>query len=472
MKSAFWFFLFFFILCFQLEAQESWSLDQCIERAWEQSLLIQQSQFGIDNAKLDIEQSTHARYPSLSGQSGFNVNFGRTIDPTTNSFNTNTFVANNFGLNSGVLLYGGGRIKNSLKQSEINLEAAEKDLLQTQNDIALQVANLYLNVLFAEENIKAAQVSLDQTQTQLNQTEKLINAGVRPRNESLDIEAQIARDEQAVIEAENSKLLGLVQLKQILRLEADYDLQVTSPEGINPETDPELLSFQEIYDIALQSQPGIKSAILREESARVGIDIAKAQLYPSLSLGASIGTAYSNRGFRINGTRNELFDQTVILNGNEFNLQFNQEIPNTEDATYFQQFSDNLSYGFGFILQVPIYNNRLGRIGVERAKINLANSSVGSSQLKERIMMDIQQALADAKAAKRSMQAAEKSLNAFNASFENANKRYGSGALTSFELNNIKAQRDNAQTNLIVSKYNYLFRILILEFYMGKPFSI
>ncbi len=451
-----------------LGAQEVYTLERCIDIALKKSLALQQSDVSIQNSELNYSQAKSNRHPNLNASNGYNINFGRSIDPTTNTFITERVNSNNFQLNSNVLIYNGGRLNKLIEQSEIEYDAAALDRQQAEADIALQVATSYLNALFAKENITVANNQLKQSEEQLNFINKLIKAGARPANESLDILAQISINEQSIADAENSLEIALLQLKQLMTLAPNENIDIETPKNINVEVDPDLLSFEEAYELTLRTQPSIKAAELREKGSAYNIDIAKAGQYPTLSAGVNLGTPYSSQGVRLNGTRFESQSISGEANGTPFTLDFDQEVLNFESATFFQQLRENLYGGVGLFLSIPIYNQNTNKNNIQRAKLGLKSSEIATLQLKESIQILIQQVLLDARGAKRSVAATEKTLEARKAAYENAKIKFENGALNAFDLTTSQALYDDASTNALIQKYNYLFRLKILEFYIGK----
>ena len=467
----------FYILLFLLfsiasQAQEEWSLLRCIDHAIENNLLIKQEEINVDFAKIDETQSKHNRYPNLNFSSSLNSNFGRSTDPITNTNVTQNFISNNVSLSSGVVLFNGFRISNSIKKSKIDTEASKYDLEQRKRDISLNVTNSYLSVLFSDENLAIANSQLATSNEQLVQTQRLIDAGVRPANEALDILAQIANNEQIVIGAENSKEIALLGLKQLLRLDPDVSMILVAPTNVNVESDPDLLTFSEVYNSATKAQYSIRAADLRVESANLGEDIAKAGLLPSLSFGAQIGSNYSNKGVRAIDTFATRFDEPVYFNDVPGFLGRDGIGFETENNPYLSQLDDNLSYGFGLSLSYPIYSNLNNRLSVERAKLNTINSQNQSEQVKDALKTTVQQALADARASKRKLNATQKSEEAQRASFSNAEKKFNAGTINTFEYVSIKNGLLQAEVNSVLAKYEYLFNMKVLDFYMGKPINI
>ncbi|MFT4533096.1 MAG: outer membrane protein [Saprospiraceae bacterium] len=455
------------------QSQENWSLQRCIEHAIENNLSIEQAELGVQFADIDVTQAKHNKYPTLNASSSLNNNFGRSIDPVTNDFITQSFVSNNVGLQTGVTIFNGFRIANSLKQAKIDQNASLSDLDQSKRDISLAVANNYLSALFADENLAIAKSQLETSNEQLSQTDKLINAGVRPANESLDILAQIAANEQQVIAAENSKVISLLGLKRLLRLEPNVSMVLEIPSNVNVESDPDILTFSDVYNSALQSQPNVKAGNLRIESARMGEKISKSGIMPRVSAFGSVGSNYNNKAQKFENFNDILIDTDVVINGDPATLGQLRSIPlSVSDNPYFNQLEENLSYGVGLSLNVPIYNNYSARLGIERSKLNVLNAENQNEQLKEQLKTTVQQALADARASKRKLNASEKSVDASNASFNNAEKRFNAGTINTFEYVTIKNALAQAEVNAVIAKYEYLFALKIIDFYMGKPIKL
>ncbi len=466
--------ILFIISALSGSTQEIWTLEKCINHALQNNLNISQLRIAEKFTDLDLDQANHARYPNLNGASSLNSNFGRTIDPVTNAFSTETFFSNNFSLNSGVVLYNGGRIKNTIKQAEISKQAAGLDIQQSERDIALFVANAYLSILFAEENQKIISNQLSLSKEQLKQLEKLINAGTRPANERLTLDAQIALNEQNLITAKNNVDNALLNLKQLMRIDANEEITVVRPEinEVKVNSDADLLSFDEVYNSALKTQPNIRASELDVDAAQIGVDIAKSSLLPSISAGVSLGTNYSNRGVKIDGTELLYQDFNIIFNNMPTTLSIEQESLVFVDNPYFSQLSDNLSIGAGVQLNIPIYNNRINHNNVERSKLNIQNIEIGNEILKDNLKTNVQQALADARTAKRALEAASFSLEAQKAAFANAQKRYDLGNLNTYNFIDAKNQLDNAQLNYVIAKFDYLFKSKVIDFYMGYPLKL
>lgn len=430
--------LFSFEFCF---AQQYWTLEKCIMHAMENNIMVNQSLLGIDRAEVSYSRDKQQRYPGLNGSTSASLSFGRSINPITNDFVTESFFSNSYGLNTGMTLFNGGVINNSIKQSRVNLEAAQQDAEQTRINIALQVANAYLQVLFAEENVDLAGKQLELSEQQLDQMNKYIRAGVRPEAERLNLEAQIKRSEQGIIDAENNLVISLLSLKQLLRLPPDEDMEILVPENIQVTTDPDMITFSEAFNEAVKNRPDLRAEALRVKSAELAVNIAKGNYYPNISLGGALNTNYA----RASG-----FDAIA----------------------YSKQLDANLSYGVGATVNIPIYNNGNVKSNVQQAQIGVENAILNQIQVEENLKTNVQQALANARASKKRLEASQLALEAQELAFENTTKKLEIGAANTFEWEAQKTQTENAEISRLIDKYNYLFDIKILEFYLGKPLKI
>jgi len=340
-------------------AQETWSLEKCVRYALENNINIKRAEINVKSSQLSEKGSKYNRLPNLNGRIGGGYQFGRTIDPVTNAFNSLSIGTNSLGLDLGVTVYNGGRIENSIKQASYNLQAAMNDLAQTKNDISLMIAQSYLNVLFAEEQLDAAVKRKELSESQLDQVDKLIRAGARPQNDRLEILATIARNDQAIIAQENAVETGLLSLKNLLQLDPSKDIKLEKPNTIviSVDDNPDALNLTDLYRTSTSNQPFIKADENRVKSAALGGKIARANLLPRLVAFAGLSTNYSTRARRLDGTRIDGFTEvpglidetpttpvipvTLLLPDPEFGL---------ENTPYTTQLNENFGQSIGLSL--------------------------------------------------------------------------------------------------------------------------
>lgn len=460
-----------------LRAQEVWPLERCVVYAQEANFGAQQARANTRVALLAEKQAKAARLPNISANTSLGKQFGRTIDPTTNQFNTEGIVFNQLSLNANVPLFSGGQIHHNVKQAGWNARAAEADAEQTSNTLALQVAQAYLNILLNEEQLESARRRVEQSERQLGVTQKLIDAGTVPAADRFNIQAQIARDEQTVVAAQNAVDLAYLSLKQLMQLEPDFDLRIERPEITIPaDVNPENYNLPGVYAEALNNQPNVKAADFRIKSAKEAIEVAKSAYYPNLILFGSLSSNYSSQFLDFQkGTlvREELSDPVdLLINGTEVTIQQKIQIYDYPTTPYFNQIDRNFGQGFGVQLQIPIYQNGSNRLNVERARLNVVNAQLQENQVRQQLKNDIQTAIANARSARKQLDAAQKTFDAMQAAFNNTDKRHSLGAVNALELTTAKTNLDNAENDLIVARYDYLFKLKIIDFYLGKELRL
>lgn len=451
-----------------LQSQKLWTLSECIQKAFDENLDVQLSNSNEELASIDLKTSKHAMYPTLNGNTGYNINLGRTIDPVTNAFVSTNFSSNSLSLSSGVLLYNFGRLRKAIKQSETNLKISELNTESVKRNVALNVAQLYINALLAKNSLEISQYQQELLDDQYGQLKKRIDAGLIPANDAFEIEAQIASGLQTIIEAENRYQLAILNLKQAVRIPVEDDIDIAEPGSLVLISDPDELTFEEVYAAAQQYDPSIESSLLNIENADQGIAIAETGLYPRLSLGGQLGTNYSNQAKRVTGMAVVTNEQNVIINGQPSVLTLSQPISTFENNPYFNQLEENLSYGVGLQLSIPIYNNYSVKGNIERAKVQRMNADLNHQKNIDQLKVNVQQTLANAKAAKRQYEASKLVSKTRKAAYDNAEKKYKLGNINAFELTTTSNNHQQAQINELLAKYNYYLAIKTLDFYMGK----
>lgn len=478
-------FCFTIILAFlaqpsKLLAQETWSLRRCIEYARTNSLSLKQAEYGIEMAKLTDKQNVLSRLPNASANTNAGWQFGRTIDPTTNSFNNQTIAFNSMGLNVGATLYSGGRINNTIKQGKLDVQAAEKDAAASFNNIALSIANAYLNILLSEEQLENAKRRSSLSQDQLAQTDKLIAAGSLPANDRLDVLAQLANDEQSIVQAQNSIEINYLTLKNLMQIDPQTEMKIERPSFvIPPDANPDALNFGMLYNRAVGTQPQVEANELRVKSAEYDVKLARSGYYPTLSLFGGIDSRWSGASkLYEQEITTERIGQTFYVDlgqgQTELDVEFDSpSVKFTElDYPYLDQIKDNFGQNIGASLRIPIYSNGINSINVQRAQVGILNAQVQSDLTKQQLKNDVQQAIASAKAARLTLDASQKANDAAKVAFENADKRFRLGTINNLQLLTARNTYDIAETNLSVAKYDYLFRLKILDFYLGNEIKL
>lgn len=456
-----------------LFAQESWTLERAIRYAQETNLGIKQAQAGIKQAETTLELNKQARMPDLRAGLSQGISSGRFFEQSTGQVVTSTAKYNNYSLSTGIPIYQGGAIKNSIKQSNFDLQAAQADADETVNNLALTVAQAYLTILLSEEQLEITKKQQLQSEEQLKRTDKLIAVGTLAQNERLNLVAQIARNEGAVVVAQNQVDLSYLNLKNILQLEPDNNLRIVRPTAIVPEANPDVFQLKAIYTGALGMQPQVRAGEIRERSAVVGEKIARAGYLPTVSLGGDISTRWSSQikdfvaGNRVLGDA-----QDVNVNGTDVSIRFYQDEVSIKNVPYFEQLNRNFGLGAGLQTQIPIFQNGRTKANVERAKLNLIQTQIRNEQTRITLKNDIQTAIANSRAAKKTYETNVKTVAAFRSAFENTQKRFDLGAVNALDLTTAKTTLDNAESDLLISKYDYVLKLKVIDFYQGRKLSL
>lgn len=457
-----------------LSGQTIWDLNQCIEYASKNNLAVQQADLSVELAEIDVRTGRHRYFPDLTGSLNGGISFGRNIDPTTNSFTTENILYSNYSLSSAVVLFQSGSLRNASRQERIQLSAAREDRQQSLNDLGLSIAGYYLNVLLAGERLEVAAQSLETRKLQQDQAEKLIRAGLRPESDLLEWISQTALAEQGVVAAENGLDLAWLQLRQAMRLPfaADVQLQGLREEQLDAIA-LQLYTYEDLIAPATESQASIRAAKLRLDVAKIGEKIARATFFPTVYMSGSIGSRFSDAAIRPTeyGTT-RVSVPGVYIDGKP--AQFEQDYPTvleTEVTPFSDQFDQFLGYGAGISVSIPIYRNNAARGALQRAKISTRSAALQLEQRKETLDQNVFTAIANLKAAGKDYDAALKAYNASKGLQESVAKKLELGSASAFEFNVAQTNFQSSLNNLLIAKYELVFRQKVLDYYAGKKLT-
>ena len=444
--------LFLILITTFAEAQEKkWTLKECVDYALENNISVQQSQ--LDNELIAVEKKDALGnfLPTVNANASHNWNIGLNVNPITNVAATQTFQNTSAGLNVGIDIYNGLQNQNKLRRANLTKIAGQYQLIKMKDDISLNVANAFLQILFNKENLKVKQVQLLNNKKQKERTQTLVDAGSVPRGDLMDMTATVATSQQGVINAENTLLISKLSLSQLLQLEdfknfdvVDIDYSLTKSEVMMQPADA-------IYDKAKEERVELKIARANLDVAKKDIDIARGALQPSL------------RGFYSFSSRATNSDRiSTDGNGNFIVLG--------PDAL-FNQFSDNKGNAFGVQLNIPILNGFSVRNNIERSKIAFKRSEIAVNQQELDLKRNVYTAFTDANGALNAYEAAVTALEARTQSYNYAVEKFNVGLMNAFDLNQSQLLFDNAGSEVIRTKYDYIFRVKVVEFYFGIPIA-
>lgn len=443
MKRSFWIMIFLSLSSVTMLAQTNpWTFSQCLDTALQRNISVNQSRMSNELSKVNLEQAKANRIPSLSANANEALNVGKNVDPTTNSFVTEAYHSTNFGISSSYNLFNGLQNANTIRQNRLSVQAGESDIEKAKNDVTLNITTAYLQVLFANEILSAANSQEEATAAQVSRSEKLVNAGKSPESDLLQIKSQLATDNLSVIMAQNQLDLAKVTLMQLMEIPVVDNFEVEIPVLVET-TSAEMQTNEEIYRKSLAVQPQITSASLRTSASMMALKVSQGAHWPRISLGANMNTNYASS--RKKGS------------------------VNPEGYPFFEQIWDNIGQSFSMGVSIPIYSNRQIKSNIDRAKINLITTQLSEQNVKNVLRKNVEQTYTDLRASVKKYDATKLQVAAVESVYKNAEKKFEVGVLNATDFLIQKNNFIQSQSNLIQSKYDFIFKQKILDFYQGKP---
>lgn len=469
-----------FLTCLStnLLAQERWTLNKCIEHAREHSIDIQRGQNALANAQLAEMQSKLAFLPTANINGGYYWNFGLTIDPITNTRQPGSRQTLSTTASGNWTLLSGGRNLYQLQQARMSSVAALYQLEEVKNNTFLNIASAYLQIIVNMQLEAVADGQLQTSLQSLERTQLLFDNGAISKDNYLQSVAQTKNDEGNLTSARNAVLLSRLQLFQLLQLESDFeDFEIEMPEVNLAELSLNDYGRTDLKEEAVRKQPSVRAAEASLESAQYGIKLANAARYPSLFFLAQLNSNYV-QGLPYFTDFVELTTYTLVENPITGNIEQVPQVVNVPDPnsqieySIGNQLTDNWNQFIGFGFQVPLFNGGQTHAAVQRAKIQENNAALDKKASELAVRQTIERALVDAKnslalynAANASSQAAELALN-------NAQLNYDQGVISAFDLGLSKNQFLAAKSQEIQTKFDYLFKVKVLEFYLFNQITL
>jgi len=447
--------VFLGVLCSVGAQTKKWTLQECVAYAVENNLTIEQFELDIENAKIDKSDAIGNFLPSLNGGATVSERSGLVTNPQTNIIEPGQIFSTSGSINSGLRLFDGLRNIHQLNRAKINAVANQYRLDDLKDDIRLQVAQAYLQIISNKEALKVSNAQYAVTEQDLKRTKELVESGVVPRGDLLEIEATAASQEQQIINNEALVTISKIGLAQLLQI-TDYENFDVADESFEvPPSDILENSPKVIFDKALEFRNDIKLAESNIDLAEKDVQIAKGANYPTLDAFFNYNTFYTNQ-FQLTP------DPVDPINNP----------PVAFRADFIDQLWQNDGISYGFQVNVPVFNGWSVKNNVKRSKIGLERAKLQMEATKLELENAINQAHVDVKTFSKAYEAAQKNLEAREVAYQYQKDRFDVGLLNAFEFGQAQAQLDNARANVIRSKYDYIFRLKILEFYFGIPISL
>ena len=427
---------FLLLIGFQLSAQsKKWTLEECVDYAIKNNISIKQSELDLKTTDIDKLEAIGGFLPTLNGNANYSMNTGASINPVTNQFQNETFKSMSASANSGIMLFNGLANWKTLQRAKLSKIANSYRLDKMKDDIALSIANSYLQILFNKEQLKVQKNQNLITKENIKRTQELIQAGSLPAGDIYELQATDASQEQQIVNTENALLIAKIGLCQTLLLEDYANFDISDEVMDLPMTDMTNETQESILEKAKESVKDVKIAMANVDVAKKDVALSRSSYLPTLTGFLGYNTRWAE------SIPFNFIDQLTLFDGTAVGLQLN----------------------------VPILNGFATRGRVQRAKINQERSEFQLKQAELDLERNVYQAYNDVINAKKSFEAAQKTLEARKQSFNFSKERYEVGLMNSFDFSQSTIAFENAQSEVLRTKYDYIFRTKILEFYFGIP---
>ncbi|MDP3452806.1 MAG: TolC family protein [Bacteroidales bacterium] len=421
-----------------LSGQKRWSLEDCIRYAWENNLRIKQQELAIEQSENNLAQAKLNFIPTLNASVSHSMNWGRSVNVQDLQIIENKLSqSTSASARAAIGLFEGFTKKNEIKSKAVQVEVSLLEVERLRNDISVEIARSYLQILLSGEILRTAKQSYSSVEEQLERARKLVDAGSVAYSTLLEVEAQLASERFQVVNADNQLRSALLTLRHMLDLENEASFEI---EEVNVDfliTDYKDQSIDELYRHSL-SLPQIKSAELNLDNSSLQLAIAKGRTLPSLSFSAGYGTYFSD----------------------------------SRSQPFFDQFNENRNPSIGFGLNIPIFNNLQIKTAVKNARLGVRSATIEVKSRQQLLYKEIQQANNDAASLYERYKASESNVEAIQESFRYVQQKFDIGILSATDYTVAKTNLFKAQSEYYQSKYQYVFQLKILDFYKGKPISL
>ncbi len=472
MKPYFILFLLFCGLHNIVFAQPIWTLDRCISYARENNIQLKITQLNAELNEVNYSQSKFNFLPNLNANGSYGISRGRNIDPTTNTYIVQNITGGSGTISTSITLFGGLRKLNQMRESYYAYMSSKYSAEQTLNDVSLNVANAYLQIVMAKEQLLRAEQTLVLSKEQQERTKKLVASGVQPESANYNIDAQVAQDEVNLIAARNQQNIALLNLQLLLNLDKPVDVEVPSIE-LPAHFEYGSGAVDSIFNKAVLSFPSVMSSYYNLQSSFKALQVARGGRYPSINFSYSLFTSYSDAAKNVTG-----YDTTGAIYPIGYVMATNQLVVAPELTYHYKnipfadQLNNNLGKNYGLGISIPILNGWSTNAGIKRSKLQWSIARFNYDQTKLNLKRDISTAYADAQAASSRYASQKKLLESLQIAFDFTQKRYEVGVTNVYDYSTARKNLYDAESQLLQAKYDYLFKLKILDFYQGNKITL
>lgn len=467
---------FFPLQLFAASGDEVWTLQRCVNYALAHNISIQQDALNARLAALNLKQSQLSQLPNANLNTGYGISYGRSIDPTSNQFVSGSYQFTSVGGQADALIFGWFQKRNTIAKNKLNYLAAQADQEQLQNDVSLNVATGFLRALLAKEQIGVAQKQVALSEKQLQQTKQFAEAGSVPELNVAQMSAQLASDSSSLISALGDYQAAILDLKALLNLDFETPFTIQAPDLKLAElTEHDAYSGATVYSEALQHFAGLKSAQLKLSSAQKGAKAAKGNLLPNLTANIQVGTNYSTT-YKDYGAPVQNGSQTigyVDLGIGKYPINTpSYTVPVLGTTPFLDQYSNNLRHTYSLNLNIPLFNGWGARSALHQAQVQVAAQQLAQYNTELKLKQDVYKAVNDAKSSSEKYKAAIRAQNAAHIAYDFAEKRYNLGLTNTVEYLSTQNNQFKADAAAVSAKYDLIFRLKVIEYYLGHSLKL
>ena len=462
--------IFFLLTMSFAKAQSKLTLRQAIEMGIANNIDVNKADLASEEARVTMQQSKLSMLPNVNASANYGINSGRTNDPVTNAFINQNINSSTYGVSANVTLFNGLALQNNIKSNSLAYEASKLELQQSKDNLTINIILAYLNVLSAEDLLQNARLQEEATHREVDIDSLKNAAGSISPSDYYTLKGQLGTDQLNIADNIAAIAVAKLTLTQLLNIPYSDSFEVERlPEdvfNVNYVADP-----SKIYDTALQQFAQIKAVHFRTESAEKYVHALQGQLYPTLFLNGNIGSNYSSAitNSTLLSSQDVASPDYVIVNGSQIPVMTKQNTYNTEKVSFSSQFNNNLSKYIGLGLSIPIFNGAQARSRVRIAKIQYKQTQLVEQSTKTLLQQSIEQAYVNFKNTSDKYSILLDQVTSFTQSFNAAQAKFDAGVITSDIYLIAKNNLNATNINLIVSKYNFVLRSKILDYYKGNP---
>lgn len=445
------------------------TLENCLSTALANNIPVKQSKLSEEEAKLNLNQSKYNRLPNVAAGLNYGINSGRSIDPFTNSYNNQTLSSSNANITASVPVFRGFKTNTAIQQASLAYQATQKELQQEKDNLTLNVILAFLQMMNDEDVLQQTKEQIIITQKQLERLETLNKEGAIAPAVLFDMKGQYAADQLAIVNAAKSYEISKLGLSKLMNVPYNKDMQIDR-QGFDLTVMQYVGTAASIYQSALENLAMVKAADLRVKAAEKRKKLAAADLYPSISLVGQLGTNYSSAARILNpvSSMDVATNDYVVVNGNNLPVMTPRVNYNSRKIGFTNQYNNNLNTYFGVNISIPIFSAFQTKTNIKLAKIEEKRSGIIADNTKTALRQAIDEAWVSMTSAYEKYVALKDQVAAYQESFRSAEIRFNLGAINSVEYLIVKNNFDQAKINMTISRYEYLLRTKVLDFYQGK----